>query len=427
MMDVFDRTAPTLIKILTPVFLSFSSPSSSVVMDAQASIPIDPALLTTSTHNVNVLPHDSSAPTHKANVSQYDSYAAYELAGKKMVCLINPNFSVCMALKVRIMDLRGRYEDIPMEQSEVERYFEIYNLMLQHVPWLEDELKIMDAPEFDKVANKLTKGMSDQRSMDLGSLKHAGLAYIPFKMNTTFTLDPPLLKGEDKSDRGFNHPQIARLLCPRKKLHLFDEDEAGTMIALQTGDIPVTVYNWPSFFYEEGVYDPQNRLRGLFRGHITWRFYVHLFVGPSAAAKGVVTSNTAKKAKNRAWTLTEVTPHIITYVHVIAYFTLTAELKWTNTTGEIDFAEMAWTIVDMFENRDKWTRETLEWWNMHAFPRRPQNCSRSSKRSLEPDSDDDVMHIRTKRGSTLSNNTPATDSSSGTLGNDVLSNHMSSH
>ncbi|KAI6015849.1 hypothetical protein BKA83DRAFT_45832, partial [Pisolithus microcarpus] len=246
-------------------------------------------------------------------------------------------------------------------QSEVERYSDIFNLMLRYVPWLEDELKIMDAPEFDKVANKLTKGMSDQRSMDLGSVKHAGLAYIPFKMNTTFTLDPPLSKGEDKSDRGFNHPQIARLLCPRKKLHLFDEDEAGyvTMIALQTGAIPVTVYNWPSFFYEDGVYDPQNRLRGLFQGHIAWRFYVHLFIGPSAAAKGVVTSNTAKRAKNRAWTLTEVTPHIIAYVHVIAYFTLTAEQKWTNATGNIDLAEMAWTIVDMFENRDEWTRETL--------------------------------------------------------------------
>ncbi|KAI5980896.1 hypothetical protein EDD15DRAFT_2380723 [Pisolithus albus] len=387
---------------------------------ARASIAIDPALL------VNApAPRNSSASTQKANASQHDSYAAYELAGRKMACLVNPNFSVRTALKVGIMDLRGRYEDIPMEQSEVERYFDIFNRMLRYVPWLEDELKIMDAPEFDKVANKLTKGMSDQRSMDLGSVKHAGLAYIPLKMNTTFTLDPPLSKGEDKSDRGFNHPQIARLLCPRKKLHLFDEDEAGTMIALQTGAIPVTVYNWPSFFYEDGVYDPQNRLCGLFRGHIAWRFYVHLFIGPSAAAKGVVTSNTAKRAKNRAWSLTEVTPHIIAYVHVIAYFTLTAEQKWTNATGNIDLAEMAWTIVDMFEDRDEWTRQTLEWWNTRAFPHRPQNRSRSLKHRLEPDSDDDVMHIRAKRGSTVSSNTPAADSSSGSFGDNVPSNDTS--
>ncbi|KAI6043815.1 hypothetical protein EDC04DRAFT_2599897 [Pisolithus marmoratus] len=362
--------------------------------------------------------------THKANASQYDSYAAYELAGRKMACLINPNFSPCTALKVGVMDSHGHYKGIPMEQSEINQYLDIYHLMLWYVPWLEDELKIMDVPEFDKVVNKLTKGMSKQCSMDLGSVKHAGLAYIPFNMNMTSALDPPLSKGEDKSDCGFNHPQIVQLLCPHKKLHLFDEDEASTIIALQTGAIPITTYNWLSFFYEDGVYDPQNQHRGLFHGHIAWQFYVHLFIGPSAAAKGVVTSNTAKRAKNRAWTLMEVTPHIIAYVHVI---------KWTNTTGSIDLAEMAWMIVDMFENRDEWTRETLHWWNTyisfiityrHAFLHRVQNGLRSLKRCLEPESDDNVMHIHTKHGSTIGSNALSAGSS-GTFGNDISSNHAS--
>ncbi|KAI6104252.1 hypothetical protein F5141DRAFT_980181, partial [Pisolithus sp. B1] len=193
-------------------------------------------------------------------------------------------------------------------------------------------------------------------SMDLGSVKHAGLAYIPLDMNGKFALNPPLLKGEDKSDWGFNHPQITQLLCPRKKLYF-------TMTALQTGDIPVMTWNWLMFFYEEGVYNPQNRLEGLFRGHIAWQFYVHLFIGLSAAVKGVVTSNASKKAKNHAWDLFEVTPYIIAYVHIIAYFTLTTEQKWTTTTGNIDLAEMAWLIIDMFKDRDEWTHETLQWWN----------------------------------------------------------------
>ncbi|KAI6011577.1 hypothetical protein EDC04DRAFT_2958738 [Pisolithus marmoratus] len=356
-------------------------------------------------HKADASQNDSSASTHKANASQYDSYAAYELAGRKMACLINPNFSPHTALKVGVMNSCGHYKDIPMEQSEIDQYLDIYHLMLWYVPWLEDELKIMDAPKFNKVANKLTKGMSEQCSMDLGSVKHAGLAYIPFNMNTTSVLDPPLSKGEDKSDRRFNHPQIAQLLCPHKKLHLFDEDEAGTIIALQTGAIPVTTYNWPSFFYEDG-------------------FYVHLFIRPSAAVKGVITSNTAKRAKNRAWTLMEVTPHIITYVHIIAYFTLTAKQKWTNTTGSINLAEMAWMIVDMFENRDEWTCETLHWWNTHAFLHRVQNGSRSLKRCLEPESDDDVMHICTKHGSTVGSNASSAGSS-GTFGNDAALGHLS--
>ncbi|KIN96366.1 hypothetical protein M404DRAFT_33348 [Pisolithus tinctorius Marx 270] len=158
------------------------------------------------------------------------------------------------------------------------------------------------------------------------------------------------------------------------------------MTDLQTGTIDVMTWNWPTFFYEDSLYDLQNRHHGLFRGHIAWQFYVHLFIGPSAAAKGVITSNASKKAKNHAWSLTEVTPHIIAYVHVIisvttgglhaydltlfpiqAYFTLSTEQKWTNTTGKIDLAEMAWYIVDMFEDRDDWTRKTLAWWNSNPL------------------------------------------------------------
>ncbi|KIN96367.1 hypothetical protein M404DRAFT_33349 [Pisolithus tinctorius Marx 270] len=162
-------------------------------MDPAASVPIDPVLLTpsellVSTRNVDALQRDLPVPmcTLKdklANLPQHDSYAAYEVAGKKM--------------------------------------------MLRYVPWLHDELRIMDTCEFEKVASKITTGMSLQHSMDLGLVKHTSLAYIPLDMHGTFALNPLLLKGEDKSDRGFNHPQLAELLCPHKKLDLFKKDPAG--------------------------------------------------------------------------------------------------------------------------------------------------------------------------------------------------------
>ncbi|KAI5983037.1 hypothetical protein EDD15DRAFT_2376913 [Pisolithus albus] len=200
-------------------------------MDPTTSTPIDPALLAKS--EVLVSTCNPSTPAHKA----HDSYAAYELAGKKMACLINPYFSACTALKVGLMDSHGRYDDIPMDPSDIERYLDIYNHML----------------------------------------------------------------------------------C----------------------------------YYS--VYDSENRQLGLFCGHITWWFYVHLFVGPSAAAKGTITSNASKKAKNRAWGLMEVTLHIIAYVHVVAYFTLSSEQKWASTTGNVNLLEMAWMIIDMFGDRDEWT------------------------------------------------------------------------
>ena len=40
--------------------------------------------------------------------------------------------------------------------------------------------------------------------------------------NRALALVPAVPKNEDKSMHKFNHPQIARLLCPHKKLNNFD-------------------------------------------------------------------------------------------------------------------------------------------------------------------------------------------------------------
>jgi hypothetical protein len=37
-------------------------------------------------------------------------------------------------------------------------------------------------------------------------------------------LTPPIPKSNMKSGRGFNHPVIAQMLCPRAQLDEFDED-----------------------------------------------------------------------------------------------------------------------------------------------------------------------------------------------------------
>ncbi|KAI6012122.1 hypothetical protein BKA83DRAFT_4131044 [Pisolithus microcarpus] len=327
-------------------------------MDPPTSNSIDPVLLSTcntnkSTSDANTSMHNASASTHNVNGPHHDPYAIHELTGRKMACLISPNFSPHMALK---------------GASNIKQYLTIYNLMLHCLPWLEDDLETMDAPEFDTMASKLSTGMSNQCSMDLSSVKHTGLAYIPLNMNGKFTLDPPLLNGKDKSDQ-------------------------GTMTALQTGNIPVTTWNWPTFFYE---------------GHVAWQFFVHLFTGPSEVVKAITTSNTSKKAKNCAWDFFKFMLHIITH----AYFTLTAEQKCTTTTGNIDLAEMAWVIVDMFEDGDEWTHE------IHAFPEHVPIGSRLLKHCFEPDSCDDVMHIWVTHGST---------SSRGTSGNNTSSNHTSTN
>ena len=63
--------------------------------------------------------------------------------------------------------------------------------------------------------------MSEQCSTDLGSVKCTSLTYL---LPNFEALNPPVDNSINKSDRGFNHLQIAHLLCPYRKLQTFDED-----------------------------------------------------------------------------------------------------------------------------------------------------------------------------------------------------------
>jgi hypothetical protein len=66
--------------------------------------------------------------------------------------------------------------------------------------------------------------MSEGRSADLSSVKHKGLQSIGLNMySKSDALDLPIPEIEDKSMCGLNHPQLAHLLCPQKKLDWFDE------------------------------------------------------------------------------------------------------------------------------------------------------------------------------------------------------------
>jgi hypothetical protein len=61
------------------------------------------------------------------------------------------------------------------------------------------------------------------RSDDTGGLKMKAVLYIPLNPKQDPCI-PPITNEKSKSDRGFNHPMIARLLCPRKLLDQYDMD-----------------------------------------------------------------------------------------------------------------------------------------------------------------------------------------------------------
>lgn len=64
---------------------------------------------------------------------------------------------------------------------------------------------------------------SEVRTSDSGNLKHSIISYLPKNLLVDVVV-PPIPKALSKANRGFNHPQIARMLCPRDQLEAFDSD-----------------------------------------------------------------------------------------------------------------------------------------------------------------------------------------------------------
>ncbi|KAG1880031.1 hypothetical protein F4604DRAFT_1679163 [Suillus subluteus] len=204
------------------------------------------------------------------------------------------------------------------------------------------------------------------------------------------TLDPPIPEVEDKSMRGITHPQLARWFCPRNKLDVFDRNPDDKIVT-DSGKLKMTAMNWPTGFYEDGVYDSQDKTKGLFRNHVVARFYTHLYIGPSAAMAESTTSKASKVARNRAFGLTSVTKNIIAIVHII---------NWTNEIGTMNLEELFWAIIDILDDdEDPWVKDTMAWWNARVASgaHKARVLKKPSDSEDDSDQQNDIAEIKAQR------------------------------
>ncbi|KAI9445896.1 hypothetical protein H4582DRAFT_2052041 [Lactarius indigo] len=110
--------------------------------------------------------------------------------------------------------------------------------------------------------------MSDARACDTNRLVERVLSYIPFDVTT---VPIPLLSPSDKSRRGWNHDATAAALCPLKlRTNGFHNSVQSGTLRIKTGDYPCFLYP------HDATYNPGDRAKGLFRGHIFIRTHYAL-------------------------------------------------------------------------------------------------------------------------------------------------------
>ncbi|KAI9435703.1 hypothetical protein H4582DRAFT_2079310 [Lactarius indigo] len=186
------------------------------------------------------------------------------------------------------------------------------------------------------IGRAIVRGMRISHSSDIHRLK-TNTRRLASKTDT-----PLALAGDTKSDRGFTNDALGRMLIPIQHLKAYTDDPVETKVKNGLVGYKVTGGDPPAFLYEDPEnYDPTNLLSRFMRGYFLPRGQGRQF----------------KK----------VTVPIIVYVAMLAQFTLSSQPAWSGQDGKFNYQDFADMLFQVFKQDDKWTDETIWWWNVELF------------------------------------------------------------
>ncbi|KAG2033273.1 hypothetical protein BDR03DRAFT_985119 [Suillus americanus] len=242
-----------------------------------------------------------------------------------------------------------------------ERYRRNYTRLLQLAPGLKpllgDPLK---ASDLAIIIKKMDATISATRSDDASRLKSQISHYAAFN-----TKDEPIRpaiydSSGSRTHMGFNHPILARFLCPVRELETFSDDADKALKNIQGGKIKVTAFTLPAFLWAgdpPGMdYDDDDMFEDMFEGYVLERTMHHIFTSPSSAYGG---ETCAMRTCNAAL-------HDMTTIEAahITYGCL--QNAWSEIDGAFNYREFYNNIIDLIKDSPdpEWKEELLKAWNV---------------------------------------------------------------
>ncbi|KAK0493704.1 hypothetical protein EDD18DRAFT_1078098 [Armillaria luteobubalina] len=211
---------------------------------------------------------------------------------------------------------------------------------------------------FPSIPFQLRLGIKESRGSDTNKVRYDILTLcLKDPVNTAVTLPIPL----HKTGQGFNHVDTGRLLCPQIYL-----EEFNTKYFSLIRFLVVMASEWPSFVYDQELYDPKNDEQGLMKGYLLLRVYLHIFCS---------NGDPRKQDRPKRGSIAKINGILIVSGRQIAYaacqacYALSSKDGWSEQDGAFDLPLFYQSIVDLFESHpeDEWALETLTWWNKYVF------------------------------------------------------------
>ncbi|KAJ7571953.1 hypothetical protein C8J56DRAFT_1083871, partial [Mycena floridula] len=162
--------------------------------------------------------------------------------------------------------------------------------------------------------------------------------------------------------------------------HLQDTEDTESFhdLIAHDGDIVLNSKQLPAFLYDWDVFDPEDPEIGLFHGHISVRVAHAIFTSPSSAPTG------------------KMSPPMVAYSVVQAYFALCAQETWRRKDGEFNLNTFYNRILDLLNDPDDiWAKNTLKWWTQQVFGESDAE-EKKKKAPVDPE-DDDFAKLKERR------------------------------
>ncbi|KAK6997152.1 hypothetical protein R3P38DRAFT_2563754, partial [Favolaschia claudopus] len=237
-----------------------------------------------------------------------------------------------------------------------------------------------DKNDWAELISRFRGAAAGARQTDTTNLKHE-LNYV--LEDPRQSLVPNIPRTESKSNRGLNHPMLRNAIIPWpiriqiNELTTPTDDSEPTptpaakkaLKALMKGKtiekkpaLTGASDAWPSCFYAENSFNPDDPENGLFCSQFILRVLRHTWPTPSSASDP---SNAWLRMRSSKQSL----PLLAAAIYRIQARTMISTSEWTEKDGSYKYDKMFDNVLALFEadETDAWAVETLEWLQNGVF------------------------------------------------------------
>ncbi|KAJ7619921.1 hypothetical protein DFH06DRAFT_1341755 [Mycena polygramma] len=269
---------------------------------------------------------------------------------------------------------------IVLPQSEIDfqkKHWQAFDAMMASAPGCLEVVREFygdpDSTHWAALVTLMRESARSVRQQDTNGLK--GCTDYLLTNPLSDAIVPPVSKSASKSDRGVNHPYLRNYIVPpllgiqineaedteEEGVRKLTEGAEEALRALLHNETTIDASEFPSCFYAEGAYNPDDTEEGLFRSPFLARVCRHLWLAPGSALHRP--PQIPPRCNARAHNKFVMEPEMIGYACAQGR-TMISTSDWEAFDSLFSYPDMWDAIMALFKSdpQDPWAVDTLAWY-----------------------------------------------------------------